>query len=69
MLASDCPASPPTVKIIDICAPRIACAATSTATLRRARGMEHSVGGAAGGRASPGTAAESGEDRSDMVNA
>ena len=35
--ASDCPASPPTMKIIDICAPSTACAATSTATLRRAR--------------------------------
>ena len=35
--ASDWPASPPMVKIIGICEPRTACAATSTATLRRAR--------------------------------
>ena len=37
LVASDCPANPPTRKIIGICAPRKACAATSTATLRRAR--------------------------------
>jgi hypothetical protein len=41
--ASDCPASPPIVKIIGICAPRIACAATRTATLRRARVSEAAV--------------------------
>jgi len=35
--ASICPASPPTMKLADICAPRIACAATRTATLRLAR--------------------------------
>ena len=31
----DFPASPPTVKIIDICAPNSACASTSTMMLRR----------------------------------
>jgi hypothetical protein len=38
--ASICPASPPTMKLADICAPRIACAATRTVTLRRARMSE-----------------------------
>ena len=40
LLASDCPASPPTTKIIGICEPSTACASTSTATLRRARVSE-----------------------------
>ena len=35
--ASDWPARPPTMKIIGICAPRIACAATRTATFLLAR--------------------------------
>ena len=35
--ASDWPASPPMVKIIGICAPRMAWARTRTNTLRRAR--------------------------------
>ena len=36
LLASDWPASPPTVKIMGICAPNRAWAATRTATLRLA---------------------------------
>ena len=45
--ASDCPASPPMVKIIGICAPKIAWAATSTRTLRLARlsSMSWGMGG------------------------
>ena len=35
--ARDCPARPPTTKIIGICAPKMAWAATRTATLRLAR--------------------------------
>ena len=35
-----CPASPPITKIMVIWLPRIACAATSTATLRRARASD-----------------------------
>jgi hypothetical protein len=38
--ASDEPARPAMVKIIGSCAPRIACAATRTKTLRRARESE-----------------------------
>jgi len=34
--ASDCPASPPSTKIIGICAPTKACAAASTMTFLRA---------------------------------
>ena len=37
LVASDCPARPASVKMIGICAPSTACAATSTITLRRAR--------------------------------
>lgn len=34
---SICPVNPPTMKIIDICAPITACASSRTMTLRRAR--------------------------------
>jgi len=46
LVASDWPASPATTKIIGICAPRIACAATSTATLRLARESGATAGAA-----------------------
>ncbi len=43
--ASDCPAKPAMVKIIGICAPKMAWAATSTQTLRRAKASSNGGAG------------------------